>query len=330
MLGRVHGWPVHLWRKTSAMLYFTRATCCSIRRMSGMVGISCLLVVLLMLLHIPAPATCQGQVQNTCVARQRGTQPDPIALVSVFEQAGTARLGTRAPSLQLIKKGYPLNEVVEVPPYVPCILLQAIAAVESAQTRGAPEFNGWKQFNAAYGAVGDTVVNDRSGLCAFGIMQLIEGMNSSRPFPIGSFDAIRAAVEPAYNVGAATKLLIHKWNTIPNAVGTNDPAVAEDWYFAVWAYNGLSPINNPGNFPPGRPSWRCHTDPLQDPNNWPYQELVWGCAAHPPDYPVGTDLYQPLSLTLPQGTITHQTAYLKRPEPYHFSCGVVFITPVAR
>ncbi len=49
-----------------------------------------------------------------------------------------------------------------------------------------------------------------------------------------------------YNIQAGAEILKNKWHRtdIPK-VGNHDLRVLEDWYFAIWAYNGWSDVNNP-------------------------------------------------------------------------------------
>jgi len=75
------------------------------------------------------------------------------------------------------------------------------------------------------------------------------------------------------NLEWGAKILLSKWNSTPS-IGNNDRSVIEHWYYAVWAYNGWSYINNPNN-----------TDKYIQKNYWrlsprsnklvPYQEYVF-------------------------------------------------------
>src|SRR5713101_9143742 len=97
-----------------------------------------------------------------------------------------------------------------------------------------------------------------------------------------NFDRKRVSYDWIYNIGTGALFLIDKWNGTPYYVGDDNPAVIEDWYYAVWAYNGLSDLNNPNNPKySGRPP--ADSDAF-DPKNYkyPYQELVWGYANNPP------------------------------------------------
>jgi hypothetical protein len=101
------------------------------------------------------------------------------------------------------------------------------------------------------------------------------------------------ATHYAYNAARGAQILAEKWNAAPEQrpiVGTDtnsDPAVIENWYYAVWAYNGFTgPGSNQSNHPldPQLGQWpragfRC--DGTQSRSRYPYQELVWGCLANP-------------------------------------------------
>jgi hypothetical protein len=85
--------------------------------------------------------------------------------------------------------------------------------------------------------------------------------------------------------------------------------ILENWYFAVWAYNGFtgpgaSRSNHPldpiyGSWP--RQPYSC--GPTSDGkghnrSNYPYQELVYGCVTNPPVVD-GKQLWQAQAITLP-------------------------------
>ena len=252
-----------------------------------------------------------------------GLQPFPNELVDVFNRAGTNRLRTSGPTLPQINKGYP--QFQQIDPYVPCILLKTMGAVETAQSPGSIQFNGWKQFNANYGQTGATVIAPD---CGYGIMQIISDMSGG-----AGFDPARVASESTYNIGTAARALIVKWNSVPNAIGDNDPYIVEDWYYAVWAYNGFTSLNDPADisrFPAGRTEWKCNRDASQNAIKWPYQEKVWGCSNNPPEYPTGSPLWARVQLSLPrsQDVAFPPPPHIARPLPAHRSCSVTFVSPI--
>ncbi|NOZ04855.1 MAG: lytic transglycosylase domain-containing protein [Chloroflexi bacterium] len=205
-----------------------------------------------------------------------------------------------------------MNQARYVSPYVPCILLKAIAYTEST---------GWKQFNADYGQHGWTVINHNDSTCDIGIMQVNSATASS-----AVFDGRRLASEYPYNIGAGAWVLLDDWEHTGHHVGENNPQVVEDWYFAVWAYHygtGLSWRGNPNNskFPWPRDPWLCGQG-SQDRTKWPYQELIWGCAANPPSHQ-GTSFWQAQPLTLPpRDSITNPPpTHIDAPQPSLVQCG---------
>ena len=155
------------------------------------------------------------------------------------------------------------------------------------------------------------------------------------------FDPSRVVREPTYNIGTGARILTEKWRTLAHSIGENDPLVVEDWYYAVWAYNGFSWYNNPNrNCPPEvttcTPSigWNPNRPPfsgndLVTPRSWyPYQELIWGWATNPLSYQ-GSQLYPAVPLTLPpRSTLLTSPGlppplHISRPLPAHTGCGVV-------
>jgi MYXO-CTERM domain-containing protein len=94
-----------------------------------------------------------------------------------------------------------------------------------------------------------------------------------------AFDRARVAGDPTYNLATGTLILRDKW-AATNCVGDNQPDVVEDWYVALWAYNGLSYTNNPNN--PNLTAGRGPYDPKAG-GSYTYQERVLGWMEHPPD-----------------------------------------------
>jgi len=244
----------------------------------------------------------QSQPQTCPVPPAWGRQPYPSELAPVYDLAGRNQLGDLGPPLPPVNYGMPPN-MTQISGRVPCILLKAIGYTESV----------WKQFVADYGQTGPTLI---SFDCGYGIMQITSYMSGG-----GGFDPPRVAAEPTYNIGTGARILIQKWNVVP-FIGENDPWVAEEWYYATWAYNGWGWVNNPNNprFPPNRPPWTGA--PGQNRADYPYQELVWGYAGHPPS----GSFWEAVPLTLPpREWITDPPPYwIPRPAPWHvYTCGVL-------
>jgi len=106
---------------------------------------------------------------------------------------------------------------------VPAILLKGIARVESV----------YKHFN-----------NDGSPkICgtSIGLMQI----NNI----YGGYDNYKLQYDIAYNIEAGIDMLLNKWSMSSykqvSSVGDMDPNILENWYFALWAYNGWAQSNNP-------------------------------------------------------------------------------------
>lgn len=251
-----------------------------------------------------------------------GRQPYPGELVDFFERAGINRLLNNVPTLPQIYRGYPPAQLRLVSPYVPCILLKAVGYTESP---------GWKQFDASYNQSGNTLISDD---CGYGMMQITSGMGGG-----SGFEPSRVAGEPAYNIGTGTQVLIQKWNSVNAYIGANNPYVVENWYYAVWAYNGWDSYNNPNrNCPDLNPDCGTAWNPIRapfdgsQPRGWyPYQELVWGYAANPPVYQ-GAPFWQAALLTLPPGqSITDPPpTHIDTPQPVHGSCSVNYLPAILK
>ena len=256
------------------------------------------------------PKNCDAQTCPEPAAY--GRQPYPTEMPDVFQKAGTNQLGNNGPTLPQIWKGYPPAQAKLVSPYAPCILLEAIGETESP---------GWYQFIASYNQSGNTLI---SADCGYGIMQITSGMGGG-----AGFVPSRVAAEPAYNIGTGARILIQWWNSLNTYIGTNDPAVAEDWYYAVWDYNGSGYTNNPNN-----PNFYASRPPFDgsQPRTWyPYQELVWGYAANPPSNQ-GVPFWTASQLTLPsKALITNPPpTHIDRPTPAHGSCSVSYLPSVLK
>ncbi len=189
--------------------------------------------------------------------------------------------------------------------YVPPTLLKSISWIESLTAQGGSSL--------PFGAIGPALV---SFDCGYGLAQVTSGMTA----PLGennqaTDEQALVATHFAYNIGRGAAILIDKWNGAPEArpiagIDTNsDPHIVENWYFAVWGYNGFTgPGANRSNHPvdPVYGSWprtpySCgpSTDGLgHNRSQYPYQELVFGCMAHPPTV-AGQLLWKPLEVSLP-------------------------------
>ena len=187
-----------------------------------------------------------------------GTNPSVAQWNTDFEQGASGQVG---PGLPKIGDGTGASET-QVPCTVPCNIMKAIGIIES----------GWTQFRN-----GQTLI---AFDCGYGATQVTSGMTGDSCCT-GCFDPARIADDPAYNIGAGAGILCDKWIPTPT-VGGNDPNVVEDWYYAIWAYNGLVYQNNPNNpaFPAWpRPPYNCAGGYSY--GSYPYQERVYGEVACP-------------------------------------------------
>ncbi len=207
---------------------------------------------------------------------------------------GTARIDT----------GTRTDRRIADTPYIPPVLLKAIGWIESALAQGAT--------STPWSSVGPALV---SFDCGHGIMQVTSGMTAPADSGQPSRQQALVAEDYLYNIGRGAAILADKWNGSPQyrpIAGTDtdsDPAIVENWYFALWGYNGFTgPGANRSNHPmdPTYAAWprtgfSCGS--LSDGyghsySNYPYQEIVLGCMARPPSV-AGTQLWTPLPASLP-------------------------------
>jgi hypothetical protein len=179
-------------------------------------------------------------------------------------------------------------------PYIPPTILKAIGWIES----------GWAQaaYAVDYGSIGPALI---SYDCGYGIMQVTTGMQNTTGTP--TREQLMVASHYAYNIARGARILADKWNLSPEfrpLVGDRNPQAIEDWYYAVWSYNGFAFQNHPLNprFPAWpRTSYSCGPSDdgfSHDRSQYPYQELVFGCMAHPPERD-DVPLWEAQDVTLP-------------------------------
>jgi hypothetical protein len=109
---------------------------------------------------------------------------------------------------------------------IPPEILKAIAFTET----------GMKQYDAA----GNPIPSTDGGI---GMMQITM---SDEQYQAQGIDKEKLKWNTRYNIEIGAKILKEKWNN-PNLPKINDknPAMIENWYFAIMAYNGLSKRNDP-------------------------------------------------------------------------------------
>jgi hypothetical protein len=175
-----------------------------------------------------------------------------------------------------------------------------------------------------WGGVGPTL---RSFDCGYGIGQITTGMRNNTGIPTAKQALV--GTHPGFNVAEGIRILADKWNSAPEfrpIAGNGDPAALEDWYYAIWSYNGFAFINHP--FHPERDPLRngngidmiyhCYDGnapsyidvggelPLYAYGDYTYPERVYGCMRFPPDIsPLrnpdreGETLWQPVEFNMP-------------------------------
>jgi hypothetical protein len=213
-----------------------------------------------------------ANTHNCGVEAIAGSNPTVAAWQPIFALVGggPAAWGTSGPSVAAITAGCSQPTAPhDVPPVFPCELLKAIAMNES----------GWTQFCVPTTPADEAHPPERTMIsfdCGYGIAQVTSGMHIGET---PSFDRTKVADDPTYNLATGAEILAGKWRAV-KCVGDRQPSTIEDWYTAVWAYNGLAASNNPSN-----PNYSA-TRPVCDPNvgcpNRPYQERVFGWVEHPP------------------------------------------------
>lgn len=217
------------------------------------------------------PAGTSGG-QNCGINPVQGTNPDVPTWQQIFKKVsgGKASWGTDGPDIGTMGSGCGKPKpITDVPARFPCHVLKAIAMQES----------GWYQFckpTAPASEVGKPERTIISFDCGYGIGQVTSGMHvGENP----AFDRQRVASDPTYNLATGTLILLSKWRAA-ECVGDNNPDIVEDWYTAIWAYNGLAYVNNPNN--PNLGASRGVYNPGTDNGaSFTYQERVFGWMEHP-------------------------------------------------
>jgi MYXO-CTERM domain-containing protein len=217
------------------------------------------------------PAQTAGG-QNCGVDPVPGSNPSVAQWGGVFAKVAPGKVswGLDGPDVQKIGSGCGKpNPTTQVDARFPCHVLMSIAMVET----------GWRQFcvpDTPAGSVGAPERTIVSFDCGYGIGQVTSGMHVGET---PSFDRKRVAAEPTYNLATGTRILAGKW-AATQCVGDNNPDLVEDWYTAIWAYNGLAYSNNPNN-----PNLTAGRGPYNPKNggSYAYQEKVLGWMEFPPD-----------------------------------------------
>lgn len=216
-------------------------------------------------------ASSSSNTYNCGTEAQPGTNPTVAEWQAIFALVaqGPSVWTNQGPSIADIGQGCGKPQVrITIPARFPCEILKAIAMAEST----------WRQF-----CVPDRPADQVGGLertiisfdCGYGVGQVTSGMHTGdNP----AFVPFRVAAEPVYNLAAGAQILADKWR-VTQCVGDNQPSLIENWYSAIWAYNGLSYTNNPNNpsFSSNRGVWNPSVGGAA-----PYQEKVLGYMEYPP------------------------------------------------
>lgn len=162
---------------------------------------------------------------------------------------------------------------------IPSVILTGIAYTES----------GWRQFDSS----GNPIIHyNSSSSFDIGIMQI----NS-----VGRSDINKLETDIFYNIDIGAKILDGKWK-ITLGIGDRDRNVLENWYYAIWAYNGFSYTNNPNN-PDGR-----H-----------YQDRVIANIAKQILGSDGQPLWTPVQISRPDPSeILNPPDWIPTPTPFHY------------
>ena len=252
-----------------------------------------------------APARLQHASLNTLTqvlpGRQRSSN-GPMKNATVNQQdewmlEGHANQLFDGPALPTMCYG--LCSSSNSPPHVSAAILHGVAYTESDwhqfntldfQVNGEPAGSPLESFDGGWGEYQQT----------WGMPPQCNASNNCRG------DVFRIEHDQSYNIGVGIQSLIYAWNNTAGVFSNsdpNDPYKANDWFFAVWAYNGAYG-NNPNDVPS---SQYGHWYPGA-PFNSIYEERVWYFAAHPQYSSTGwTDNYIPSlgpSLLPPQSDFT--------------------------
>lgn len=176
---------------------------------------------------------------------------------------------------------------------IPPAIYKSIAWVESA-------LSAWGNASGSvpFGGVGPTLISTD---CGYGIGQITSGMGHASAPPALEYGvpSARQAIigtHPLFNIGEGVRILADKWNSAPRfrpIAGNGDPAALEDWYYAVWSYNGFAFSNHPLN-PVRNPLrgavWNCGDKSAPGyssfvRSDYTYPELVYGCLRYAPAMP---------------------------------------------
>jgi len=117
-------------------------------------------------------------------------------------------------------------EIIAKSKNIPSVILKAVAFKES----------GWRQFDKN----GNVVTNPYGPRPGLGIMQVTSYDSSNTEL----VNKLKYDID--FNIAYGADLLNAKWDFAPK-IGSADRNILENWYYALWAYNGWVAYNNPNN-----------------------------------------------------------------------------------
>jgi hypothetical protein len=214
-------------------------------------------------------------------------QPGQWEIAAAFDRAANG----------LLPAGKPLPPASTHVRTFPPSILKAIGWVES----------NWHQFTPQ----GKPLLSPDFG---YGIMQITSGMDGAFGRLHGGIDeASQSSIASDYqfNVAYGARILAQKWASTPR-IGIGDTSTVEDWYYALWAYNGWGWVNNPNN-----PRFARIGTPATDPASYPYQERVLYLVAHPPRDAAGNPLWNAVPISLPARSLIGTSAHAFAPAVVH-------------
>ena len=268
-------------------------------RLPRVAGLAVAILAIVSLYAEPPPAQASHLCGNTgspfgpfdLQTYEYGTEEHKAVYARTLELAGFNQLFPDIPSFAMpaLESGdRSAGSGQLASPYIPPVLLKAIAWIES----------GWNQAagSVPYGTAGPALVSHD---CGYGIMQITSGMQNVSGVP--NLDQAMIGGHYGFNIARGARILADKWNYAPEyrpIIGNRDPHIIENWYYALWGYNGFAFKNHPLNpaYNPQRGPYLC--DGSQPRSNYPYQELILGCVANPP-WRGGTQLWSPQAVALP-------------------------------
>ncbi|MCE7927944.1 MAG: SH3 domain-containing protein [Chloroflexi bacterium CFX7] len=186
---------------------------------------------------------------------------------------------------------------------VPPSIYKSIVWVESNWSNGSG--------SVPWGGVGPVL---RSFDCGYGLGQVTSGMANNSGSPTAKQAVVGTHL--LFNIAEGVRILADKWNSAPKyrpIAGNGDPAALEDWYYAIWSYNGFAFSNHPLNpdrdplrgggeaspvyhcYDPSAPSYQTTSSGglMFGYGDFTYPERVYGCMRYPPSTPDGQQGWTP-------------------------------------